>query len=108
MVITSFTQAIEASRPHATTNSSKFPVRSNDAPTLAGSYHVDILHGATDFSLDKNLVENGLQRIPLAGTAELEPGDDTVSERVTHSQPAHTVAGPGPYCIIVFKVSAVS
>ena len=74
MVITSFTQAIEASRPHATTNSSKFPVRSNDAPTLAGSYHVDILHGATDFSVDENIVEDGLQQIPLAGTAELEPG----------------------------------
>ena len=34
-----------------------------------------MLHGATDFSVDENLVENGLQQIPLAGTAELEPGN---------------------------------
>ena len=34
-----------------------------------------MLHGATDFSADENLVENGLQQIPLAVTAELQPGD---------------------------------
>ena len=45
-------------------------VRSNSAPALAGSYLVDMLHGATDFSADENLVENGLQQIPLAGIAE--------------------------------------
>ena len=50
-------------------------VRSNGATALASSYLVDILHGATDFSVDENLVENGLQQIPLAGTAELEPGN---------------------------------
>ena len=50
-------------------------VRSNGAPALAGSYLVDMLHGATDFSVDENLVESGLQQIPLVGTAELEPGD---------------------------------
>ena len=33
------------------------------------------IHGATDFSVDENLVGNGLQQIPLASTAELEPGD---------------------------------
>ena len=50
-------------------------VRSNGAPALAGSYLADMLHGATDFSVDENLVESGLQQIPLVGTAELEPGD---------------------------------
>ena len=49
-------------------------VRSNGAPALAGNYLVDMLHGATDFSVDENIVEDGLQQIPLAGTAELEPG----------------------------------
>ena len=34
-----------------------------------------MIHGATDFSVDENLVESGLQQIPLVGTAELEPGD---------------------------------
>ena len=42
---------------------------------MAGSYLVDTLHGATDFSVDENFVENDLEQIPLAGTAELEPGD---------------------------------
>ena len=50
-------------------------VCSNGASALVGSYLVDMLHVATDFSVDENLVENGLQQIPLAGTAELEPGD---------------------------------
>ena len=50
-------------------------VRSNGAPALAGSYFADMLHGATDFPVDDNLVENGLQQIPLAGIAEFEPGD---------------------------------
>ena len=36
---------------------------------------MDTLHGATDFSVDENFVENDLEQIPLAGTAELEPGD---------------------------------
>ena len=34
-----------------------------------------MLHDATDFSVDENLVENGLQQIPLAGAEELEPGN---------------------------------
>ena len=74
-VITSFTQAIEASRSHATTISSKRFFRSIGAPALAGSYLVDMLRGATNFSVDENLDENSLQQIPLAGMAELEPGD---------------------------------
>ena len=52
-----------------------FLVRSNDAPALTGSNLVDMLHAATDFSVDQNLVENVLQQILLDGTAELEPGD---------------------------------
>ena len=53
-----------------------FQVRSNGAPALPGSYLVDMLHGPTDFSVDQNLVVNGLQQIDaLAGTAKLEPGD---------------------------------
>ena len=50
-------------------------VRSNGAPALAGSYLVDMIHGATDFSVDENLVENSLQQIQLAGAAKLETGD---------------------------------
>ena len=50
-------------------------VRSNAAPALAGSYLADMLHGATVFSVDEDLIENGLQQIRLAGTAEFEPGD---------------------------------
>ena len=50
-------------------------VRSNSAPPLAGIYLVDTLHVSTDLSADDNLVENDQQQIPLAGTAELEPGD---------------------------------
>ena len=34
-----------------------------------------MLHSPDDFTVDEHLVENGLQQIPLAGTAELEPGD---------------------------------
>ena len=49
--------------------------RSNGAPALTGRYLVDGLHGATDSSVDENLIETGLQQIPLANTAELEPGD---------------------------------
>ena len=45
------------------------------APQLWGSYLVDMLQGATDFSVDANLVDNGLQQISLAGTAELELGN---------------------------------
>ena len=52
-----------------------FLVRSNGARAVARSYLVDVLHGATDFSVDENLVENSLQQIPLAGRAELEPSD---------------------------------
>ena len=50
-------------------------VRSNGAPALAVSYLVDMLHSSADFTVDEHLVENGLQQIPLVGTAELEPGD---------------------------------
>ena len=70
--ITPFTRAIEESRSHATTNSSTFPwfvQRSNGAPAVAGSYFVDMLHGTTVFSVDENLVENGLHQTPLAGSA---------------------------------------
>ena len=43
-------------------------VRSNGGPALAGRYLVGMLHGATDFSVDENLVENGLQQIPVSYT----------------------------------------
>ena len=75
-VITSFTRetrGISLSRDHHLVQVSL--ARSNGAPALAGSYLLDMLHGATDFPVYENLVENGLQKVPLAGTAELEPGD---------------------------------
>ena len=34
-----------------------------------------MLHSSADFTVDEHLDENGLQQMPLAGTAELEPGD---------------------------------
>ena len=34
-----------------------------------------MLHSSADFTVDEHLVENGFQQIPVAGTAELEPGD---------------------------------
>ena len=50
-------------------------VRISGSPALAGCYLVDKLRGPDNFSVDEHLVENGFQQIPLAGTAELEPGD---------------------------------
>ena len=41
-------------------------VCSNGAPALTGSYLEDMLHGATGFSVDENLVEDGLQQIHLS------------------------------------------
>ena len=50
-------------------------VCNNGSPALAGSYVVDTLYRANDISVDENLVENGLQQTPLAGTTELELGN---------------------------------
>ena len=50
-------------------------VRKNGSSALAGRHLVDMLRGSANFSVDEHLVENGLQQIPLAGTAALEPGD---------------------------------
>ena len=75
-VVTSFTLATEASRfcrDHQPVQASL--VRSDGAPSLTRSYLVDMLYNTTYFSIDKRLVENGLQQIPLAGTAVLEPAD---------------------------------
>ena len=48
--------------------------RRNSAPALAGCYLVDMLHAADSFSTEEYITENGRQRIPLDGVADLEPG----------------------------------
>ena len=50
-------------------------VRSNGSPSSAGCYLVDMLRGSDNFSVDEHFVDNGFQHIPLASSAELEPGD---------------------------------
>ena len=49
-------------------------VRSNGAPTLAGCYLANMLHAATGFSAEEQIVESGRQLIPSAGAADLDSG----------------------------------
>ena len=50
-------------------------VRSNGPPALTGHYFVDILPQPDFFSGQKHFVASGRQVLPLAGVADLEPGD---------------------------------
>ena len=93
-VITAFTRAIQAFRSRATTNSSKFPWFVETKPHLSCAYAYILtsshphIHGATDFSVDDNIVENG-----LAGTTAPTTRHSGVGTR----RPARCFPLPAPW-----------